>query len=423
MSVGITFTGSFASSGDESLAAAEMWLRDVSSYIGSICAETLIESALSKDSQGRPSLLVKLHPLSEIVIAASAGSRVGVSSLTSSLGPGYHVYLCNLIKSIEQKYGIVWDGTEGDANLKDPTGYFDTGNFDGVLLAMFRHLHGTVAHIVELREEDGGKFQIALPQALIFDHEGVIATPLGHRDLSWMERVIANPEAGTDIFPWWDTELGAEFYLKRALTMMWIDCCYRTPFNEEEEDSLRRILADLQTAYDLDPTLDFPYPEWNELLQFEGEEYELAELVEYNAAESGREPSIGYRRRDMSVLLPGGWKFDIEGLFALELLEDRETLRAFDDTREVYVTIKYFGEGEAPALNIGDGDNPDDVVEIMEKDRTAFAKFSTQLLDKNGVTELHGTTACKGEVAISTLSFLNSDDRYWAERVFRSIRK
>jgi hypothetical protein len=67
-----------------------------------------------------------------------------VSANTSTAGPGYHIYLCQLLHEWTNAFGINWKdfGSDDDADFCDEAEYFFSGNDATVYDHMRRWLQG-----------------------------------------------------------------------------------------------------------------------------------------------------------------------------------------------------------------------------------------------------------------------------------------
>ncbi len=76
---------------------------------------------------------------------------------------------------------------------------------------------------------------------------------------------------------------------------MWTDVRWRPPLAEAETDLLVTISRLLDTAYQMDPTLEYPWREWHEILGYLGSDSPLAAEIARRAAQTPDGSKIGYR--------------------------------------------------------------------------------------------------------------------------------
>src|ERR1043165_2516856 len=80
----------------------------------------------------KPCLFSSFNPAGEEVeICLPDPHHVTVSANTSTVGPGYHIYLCDLFQRWTDELSVSWkkfDMDEDDTTYGDETNYFFTGN-------------------------------------------------------------------------------------------------------------------------------------------------------------------------------------------------------------------------------------------------------------------------------------------------------
>ena len=263
MGVGLYLTGESAAQ------RPETWLASAQNCLSGLAADMLLESRPTSDSDDHPGIAVLLHPCAEdLEILVPEIGRVIASAKTSTVGPGYHIFLCELLKRFGEEMGIRWDDPGEDGDTGDETGYFHTGDASAVEREMCRWLGSVASIVVEQLEQDGTSFMVCMPLGRGYPHETGIVTPTGPRDLEWFRRAAASPESCTDFFPWWNPERDAPFYLGRAVCRMWKDVRWRCPLLDDERDLLVSVARDLERAWTIDPHANYPWREWNELLGY-----------------------------------------------------------------------------------------------------------------------------------------------------------
>lgn len=401
------------------------WLAAVQPWARATCESTLVDIWRGKDRAGNPELYANLHPVSEpLEVTELPGSGVRVTAKTNTTGPGYHIYVCEVLRRMSSDLGVKWDDPTED--YFDETGYFVRSDAAAVETEMLRWLQG-VARVILERQAAAGYGRFAISHALdepTYQHGGLVSTPLGPRSREWLERVAADPAQGKDIFPWWESGLGAGYRLGIALSLMWTRVRWRSPLTDDETALADWILSLLRSAYDIDPARQYPWREWLELASYAGKEDMVPGDARRRAEQPGSRPRIGYRRRPVSVRLAAGWSIQVPGEFAEEWSDDG-TYVGFDDSRNVRCTIISLGEPrDVPALSTAelvDGMIPSgpDVLEHREGEVVARARFEP---DEDGDLALNGLTVA-GESLVSSWFTLGGDsNREWAETSWRSIR-
>ncbi|WP_163863714.1 hypothetical protein [Myxococcus eversor] len=310
----------FTSSPDNSRA----WLRQVEQWFQDNAREWLEGSHLSAGPHGAPLLRLRLHPAAgEVSILAASGARVVISAETTAVGPGYHVFLCDLLKAMGQALHLHWAEPDEAMGVGDPTGYFHTDDAGPVEVHMLAWLQESVGQVLRLRSRGQSGFAMSMRFGHTFEYPGALLTPLGPRDERWMRRVYEDPRVGMDVFPWWKQGVGAQARLGRALCRLWTEVVWRPPLLQEERRLMREVARALELAWREDPELAYPWREWREVLGYLGVGGTLAELVHRHAAfHAAKGPPIGYRRGAVQVALPAGWEIRIPGSLAEAHLED-----------------------------------------------------------------------------------------------------
>ena len=160
---------------------------------------------------------------------------------------------------------------------------------------------------------------MSLPMRTRFTFDGAVATPLGPRDDAWLAAAIERPQVAIDVWPWWSDAVDSRSLLGRALCLMWTEIRWRPP-GPGEEEAMDEVLELLRRAYVLDPSLDYPWPEWAELMGYRGHENALAETVR-DRADGVDRPLFGYRRRPVTIRHEG-WSLTVPGSFGERLTSE-----------------------------------------------------------------------------------------------------
>ncbi len=287
-----------------------------------------------------PSLVaLTLHPAAGPIEIALRGRALELEALTGSAGPGYHAFVCTVADAIAKGLSISWKPS------LDPALYFAHRDFAALERAADADLAATATEILALTSTGASGFALALPAGVEFAHDGLVATPLGPRDRSWVERVAHDPEHGRDVLAWPSLDRDAAFHRGAALARLWLDVRWRKPMNDEERALLESIVTSLERAHGLDPSLAYPWGAWAECFALLGEESlrsMRAQLKANEPAERAKERP-GYRRRAVRVTLSGGWSIAVPGELA-ERWDERGTWVGTDPRRSVWIT-----SAEAPS--------------------------------------------------------------------------
>jgi hypothetical protein len=371
----------------------------------------------------------------DVEVVVPEPGRVKVSAKTSGLGPGYHIFLCDLLHRFGEARGVTWDPPGADGS-HDDTRYFFTGDRAAVEAEMLKHLKVMAAFTTEMMDTKGTTgLMWSMPVGHHYDGFGPLVTLLGPRDRDWLNAVLADPRSGIDVYPWWEEGTGPHFLRNRALCEMWLNVRWRAPLNYSEQMAWENVHCDLWQAYEGDPGLNYPWREWLELLEYleangvpveEGNE-EVEAVVRERGAQATGGPLIGYRRRPVRVVLADGWSITIPG----ELAEtwDDGLWKAWDQTRTVWFNWwrlegKDGGKPSAEQL-LNTAKFPDD--EGGEWfDHHAGNLIGRAVLkphEENGerLWNLCARSALAGRLALCNVFFRDEADRDWAIATWHSL--
>jgi len=373
-----------------------------------------------------PTLFCQFHPAAEELELSFVGpSQLVASANTSTVGPGYHVFISSVLRELAHDFNARWERPSEDSeDYGDETGFFftgDTKNLNDEMTAWLAALANTFFD-GSLDSEDGG-IALCLPMNPQFEAEQPAWTPLGPRDLEWLHRTAQDGVNGIDFFAWWIPGFNAEYYLGRALAQMWVDVRWRPPINDSEMLLLEEVAGDLQRAYELNPGLQYPWAEWKQILELLNREGAEAELVNFRVRAA---PTIGYRRNYVTVALPGGWRIKIPGSFSDFDPDDDNDLCAVDPPKEIWFTAYRFGEASTPngfATVKNDRKNNAADFLIERSDYFAQATISNKRRETGeGYFVLNSSNLAIGTRAVCTILFSDPDQKNWAVETWRSIQ-
>ena len=261
---------------------------------------------------------------------------------------------------------------------------------------------------------------LCLPIGTIFESNARCLGPLGPRDEDWIKKVAENEDHGQDFFAWWNSGLNAEYFLGRALARMWTEIRWRKPISDLEHRVLKYVIGSLDIAYKLNPELEFPWAEWQEMLVFSGMENSEMDFVRDRA--SNTKASAGYRRREVRVSLPAHWSLRIPGSFSSFIADEEGDLCAEDPPRTIWFTAYNFATEPEECF-------ADACQRLLEKPPTMLVQYDRYLaraeIKKNNDEDyyiLTSSNVCATGRCVLTVVFRDVDEREWAENVWRSLR-
>ncbi len=438
MGVGLMVSGRYDGGADGP--SPEDWLEQIASWLEGHEEEPLMLCHIGLDQKDQPTLFVQIHPCAEdIELAIPSPGEFVVTAKTSTAGPGYHVYLCDLLNRLGEQFGIEWDAVDEEDGVGDDTGYFLHGNADTVREEMLRWLGALSRVIVEnLGNDDTQIRKVSMPLNFHYpDCQGIL-TPLGPRSLDWFRGVIDNPELGLAFFPWSEEGVGAGFFLGRALTRMWQEVRWRIPIIEDEGELLMDVHLDLERAHHLNPDAEFPWREWREIIEYLNDyfgyadfqrEPELeAEIQRRAEAIDPAQATVGYRRGTVEAKLTGGWQITIPGEMAETWEAAGETWSAWHGGRTIWFTSWSFsGETEQPvnAQTIlqtrewPEGGEMHDYADGRMLGRAALLPYEEE---GTPLWNLIGYIAVDGKLAQCNIYVQSECDIAWAMDVWKSLK-
>jgi hypothetical protein len=256
-----------------------------------------------------------------------------------------------------------------------------------------------------------------------FESDQLAITPLGPRDRAWLIETSGDGVKRRDFFAWWTPGLDAEYFLGRALAQMWSQMRWRPPVNQMERNLLQDVANSLHIAHKLDPSLSYPLAEWAEVLELLGSDDEERDWVR---SQSKALPTIGYRRQNVTVTLPGNWSMRLPGSFSDFDSDENNALCALDPPREIWFTAYQFTV--APSAQSFESKRQgilQSQPELLHEDESYIAEATIQeKLRESGERYfvLNSSNVCPSKRAVCTILFENPEDREWAIGVWRSLK-
>jgi hypothetical protein len=433
MAVGLTLTAALATEERRfNAAAVRDWLARAAVWFEAV-GDAVLDAHLDRDSEGRPHLRVAFHPAADDVdVRVSPGGRIKLIARTSPAGPGYHAYLCQLLKQFASDFEFQWEEPPGD---HDAGRYFVVGDRARLESAFEHWLSQRCTNLLPKVTADGAPYSLGLSKKVKYLHPGPVLTPLGPRSLDWLKSAANDVATGKDYFAWREPTLDAEFYRNRAVCRMWLDCPWRPPLSEYEGEMYDEIAADLANALDIDSNLPLPWAAWKDVLaDLEADKHqftveptppELRLLVHKRAGENPAAP-LGYRRHSVRVPVTGGWTIEVPGHFATSWEDDGHTWNAWDTGRTVWFRSVFAdGQSAEEALIVGRVNLPDGehLPGRHKHGVLGEAVFGPHHEDGQDLWRLSGIASVDGQLAACNVYVNNVIDREWAINVWRSLKR
>jgi hypothetical protein len=400
-------------------------LSEIEAWLVAEAADTAGLIRRAAEGAAEPSLRVLLHPAaSEVAIAAGEGARVTATATTAEVGPGYHTYLCQLLRRMGTDLSIAWEATDQAAHTGDQTGYFDTGKRSDAESALLVWLHSALQVALAARARGDRGLQLAPFGDHRFAFEGAIASALGPRDDEWLRAAVEDPRVAIAVWPWISDAMDARYLLNRALVLMWSEVRWRSPATDEERATIDEVLRLLRKAFPLDPSLPYPWREWKELLFLAGASDSLSDRIAKEARSAGKGPRIGYRREPV-VAVHGGWALEIPGSFAERRTADEWW--AGEGGRSITLAAVPTGSENGPmtaeafldrvSSNLGSG-------ALTHRDGLVVgkARLAVDAASEVGLAVLDAYSAVRGSGAALRIEIHDPEDWEWALGMWRSLR-
>lgn len=412
------------------LEAVREWLTRVAVWFEEL-GDVVMDAQLGRDAEERPILRVLIHPAgSPLEVRLETDGWVRVQAATTPIGPGYHIWLCELLRRLAHEYAIQWVLDE----CRDDTGYFLLQDRAAAEAAFLRWLQ---------RECQRRPRTLGLNGECEYTYPAEVLTPLGPRNRQWLEQIVANPTVGQDFFPWWETDNRAHFYRNRALVSLWCHYPWRPPLNEAEGEHTDQIAADLASAFQLDPSADLPWVEWLELLHHISEDAACEHFcvtpddrdlsirlwMRAGPLPNPRQPPLGYRRYPVWVRLDGGWRLQVPGDFLCEWDEQRNWT-AWNRHRAVWFRRLGFHSDAGQVRSAsellefgretirGEGEEIRDEADAALNRSAVFGQ-----VDEDGriLWRLMGVAAADGQLVLCNVYMQDCSDLAWALQIWRSL--
>jgi hypothetical protein len=361
-------------------------------------------------------LSLLLHPAAEPVdFVLLEGGSLECAAKTSTLGPGYHKYVVQILDAAGKRLGVIWLG--GDDIEGDATGYFSHRDFVRLQDEMATFLSNLLRIVRKKRMGGLAGIRINMPLEYSVDFGDAVATPIG---LFSETRLAQAAKTGSEIeylsqqfFPWWDEGLTARVWRNFGLVGLWMDVPWRRPAVEQERRVCERAIKCFENARTLDARIALPEAEITALKLLLAEEPGLSA----EPAECG----IGYHRRLWHRHL-NDWTIDIPGYFFRRTEDDNATEVFWYGTKEVWCTTYTLEPAKPVKLSeLGEYLKADSYT--IERDDVVGCANIMKKMDERD-TEW-STMSCvfkaAGSFAVITIIFAGNEALDWAIRTFKSM--
>jgi hypothetical protein len=207
-------------------------LADIENWVRNYCRDLRSTSYIGQ-SDGKTTLFCRLHPAAEdLEISLTGDAQLTASAATSSAGPGYHIFVCDMLHKLADRFQLQWG--DADEEYLDETGYFHSGDRQQAFAEMTKWLRVLAGFFFDgtLKDKDHAtRLAMSLDTGFTWNTRAI--TPLGPRDENWLRVTAEDGNKGQDFFAWWNPELDAQYFLRRALVKIWAEIRWRPPINQK----------------------------------------------------------------------------------------------------------------------------------------------------------------------------------------------
>lgn len=443
MSIGITATGNLPRN-HAALKNPVRFFESVADLAAELFAPFFSGARIAEDHA-----LLQLFPnAAEASIALAEDGAVEFEATTSPIGAGYHMLVAVLIEGIQKQLGVQW------SEVSDDTDFYQSKNEDRVRKEFIGWSRGLAN---SLTRENGitGTTGVAICMGMgeYFAYPAAYITPFGPVSVTDMKLRAASDEAAAAWMPWMEPAPDASTILAAAESLMWCGVVWRPVDPDDAPDAegppyraMMQALDLLEAAHELDPDLDYPWHEWQELLEIADDERAIAPIVDARANETPEpDEPIGYRRHEVTILLPFGASITVPGELT-HMLTD-EAWMAAGGSCSIHITPfsansesgsapltsrEMLEEAWEPFMSEFEGEEVGEPFTFAAEESVGRAQHRVAPADASdtqpgdeedeGPTYLtQGIVAVPGAFLYCTLMYSDEADREWAERCFKSI--
>ncbi len=393
-------------------------------------------------SSGAPGIAVGLHPAApEVTFTADDLGRVEARGVVSYVGAGYETFVRRLLERIGEELEIAWGGdVAGEPAARPGSSASESPAESAAAIAAARRARAERDQLTWLGLALGSArasvrrgargIHLGIDPGIRFESDAAIVTPLGPRDEEWLERAADDPRVAVEICPWWFDATDARYLVNRALCLMWTLIRWRAPVDDTERSVIDETLGLLHRAYPLEPSLAFPWHEWNELLGLRGSQTVMTRPDAMGRQVAGRAAAlpapalpIGYRRRNVTIV-QGGWGLTVPGSWA-----DRRTDEEWsggDGGRRITIAATETGDERGPMrpqtfLAQVAGDLGEEAIRHEDGELLGVARLTAGNDDGISVGVLEGFSAVVGSGAAIRIEFHDPADWSWAIEQWRAF--
>jgi hypothetical protein len=417
---------------------ADRLLDDIGAWLAAEYADIVRSSRRQELPTGVAELRVGLHPAADdATFTVTDAGEVTLSAATAAAGPGYHTFVGRMAQRLGSDVSIAWNDdpppapVEGSAALVATPSPFTNGHArpafgdrPTIERAHLARLGATLAAVRDAYQRGSRQIHVDTPPGVQYTFEGALATPLGPRDAGWLDAAIGDPRVAVGLSPWWADATDARYLLNRALCLIWTEIRWRPAVDPAERAALDEVARLLWRAHPLDPSLLYPWREWNEVLDLRGADDPVAAEVREHAASTADDvPLIGYRRGPVRVTHEG-WTLEIPGSFAER--RSAEEWWGGASGRSITLAAVETGTENGPMsaeafLHQVAGHLGNEALSHQAGDVVGRARLATDATSGVEVGVVEGYSAVRGRGAAVRVEFGDATDWQWALDTWRGL--
>jgi hypothetical protein len=417
------------------LPTGERLLADLESWLQADYADVVRAVRSAPTASDAAGILVSLHPAApDLSVRADDLGQVGARGVVSYLGAGYETFVRRLLDRAGEELDIAWEpdetATSGEASEATPPAAERTGGRARAERDQLTWLGLALAGARSSVRRGAGGIHLGIDPGVRFDSDAALVTPLGPRDEAWLERAADDPRVAVEICPWWFDATDARYLLNRALCLMWTEVRWRPPVDDAERELIDEVLNLLRRSYPLEPSLPFPWHEWQELISLRGSRTVTTrpdamgrQVAERAAAVPAPFAPLGYRRRNVTIL-QHGWQLTVPGTYS-----ERRTAEEWsgsDGGRRITIAATETGDERGPMrpqtfLAQVAGDLGDEAIRHEDGAVLGIARLTAGNEAGVSVGVLDGFSAIVGSGAAIRVEFHDPADWSWAIEQWRAL--
>jgi hypothetical protein len=359
-------------------------------------------------------LLCCPHPAAEDVTFSYDDDRLICSAKTSTVGPGYHAYLVEMLEDIGRRCDLPWEWSDEGEGFGDDAGYHGDRSFDRIQDEMCWWLRAVANSVLD--DSRSARHLISMRSNFGLAHADYFAaSATGFWDRDFFEKAARRqPDTlhglAARFFPWWSKNLDARFWRNAALVLMWERLTWSPPENDAQRAVYELTLTCLSKARQLDPFTPLPEAEAAEIRAL------LSKEQAFPIPEQGR---IGFRRLDMRRDLAGDWSVVTPGYFYKK--NENDTVIYWYGDRFVHGSSLSFTPDIPNSWEPGDrAGGALGVFTLDEDGRRGSAVLCTEEESEQQRYLLFCKVHAPGSLCLLSIYFRDINDLDWARLVFES---